>query len=204
MHAPSFDSHGFPGSVCCSFQTASCRLSIDKREARRQPARLDYSMYPSYPCFKRCNDLAVQFAVPERHVVRHILDCTEGEENLRCKAAANVLIAQVKSVGGLMSRHRIQVESIGYNEMGVTLFLPPPPCPAPKSQLFSTRKRRPFTPTLASIEEEEEQRGQLANGESRVDKVPEWITMYEYLPSDKRKAVHIMPNVKAASLKLFL
>lgn len=162
-------------------------------------------MYPSYPCFKRCSDLAVQFAVPDRHVVRHILHCTEDEENLRIKAAANILIARVRSVGGLMSRHRIQVEPIGFNEMGITLFLPPPPCPAPKS-LFPTRKRKPFTPSLASIKEEESfQEAKwvgMASDKSLGDR--EWITMYEYLPSDERKTLYIMPNVQAASLKLFL
>ena len=86
--------------------------------------------------------------------MRHILDCTEDEENLRCRAAANVLIARVRSVAGLMSRHRIQVESFGSNEIGVTLFLPLPLCPAPKLKLFLTYKRKPFALTLALIREE--------------------------------------------------
>jgi hypothetical protein len=162
-------------------------------------------MYPSYPCFKRCSNLAVQFAVPERHVVRHILDCTEGEENLRGKAAANILLARVRSVGGLMSRHRIQVESIGYNEMGVILFLPPPPCPEPRPNLFPVHKRKPFRPTLALIKEEDcrQLKDQLANGGPKSVEDREWITMYEYLPSDAEKALSILPNVKAASLKSF-
>lgn len=165
-----------------------------------------HSMYPSYPSFKYCSDLAVRFAVPERHIVRHILDCTSGEENLQCKAAANILMAQIKSVGRLMSRHRIQVESIGYNEMGVTLFLPPPPCPQPKSKLFSARKRRPFTPILASIGEEDqhEQNPRLSNTGMGVNEGQEWITMYEYLPSAEKRAAQIRPNVRTASLKLFL
>ena len=163
-------------------------------------------MYPSYPCFKRCHNLAVQFAVPGPHVVRHILDCTEDEENLRCRAAANVLIARVRSVAGLMSRHRIQVESVGSNEMGVTLFLPPPPCPAPKSKLFLTRKRKPFAPTLASIREEKivqvAGRNEVRDNESFDER--DWITMYEYFPSNKRKAMYIVPDVKGAGLKHFL
>lgn len=161
-------------------------------------------MYPSYPCFKRCSDLAVQFSVPERHIVKHILDCTEGEENLRTKAAANILIARVKSVGGLMSRHRIQVESIGDNEMGVTLFLPPPPCPEPNTDFLRARKRKPFSPILASIKEESqcEMEAQSADEGRNPVKAGEWITMFEYLPSDAESA--LLPRVKAASLKLFL
>lgn len=162
-------------------------------------------MYPSYPCFKRCSDLAVQFTVPERHVVRHILNCTENEENLRGRAAANILIARIRSVAGLMSRHRIQVESVSPNEMGVTLFLPPPPCPAPKLHWFAACKRKIFTPNLAPIVEEESPcaaRGAARGDNSSDDR--DWITMYEYLPSDKRQAMYIMPNAKAASLKAFL
>ena len=161
-------------------------------------------MYPSYPCFKQCSNLAVQFSVPERHVVRHILDCTEGEENLRSKAAANILIARVRSVGGLMSRHRIQVESIGDNEMGVTLFLPPPPCPEPKTDFFRARKRKPFRPILALIKEENhrELEGQSANEGRNPVKAREWVTMFEYLPGDTERA--LLPKVKATSLKLFL
>lgn len=161
-------------------------------------------MYPSYPCFKRCSDLAVQFSVPERHIVRHILDCTEGEENLRSKAAANILLARVRSVGGLMSRHRIQVESIGDNEMGVTLFLPPPPCPEPNTDFFHARKRKPFSPILAPIKEENhrELEAQLANEGRNSVKAREWVTMFEYLPSDAERA--LLPKVKAASLKVFL
>jgi hypothetical protein len=151
-------------------------------------------MYPSYPCFQRCSDLAVQFSVPERHVVRHILNCTEGEENLRSKAAANILIARVRSVGGLMSRHRIQVESLGDNEMGVTLFLPPPPCPEPKTDFSRASKRKAFSPTLAPIKEENHRE---LEAQSR-----EWVTMFEYLPSDAERT--LLRKVKAASLKLFL
>lgn len=163
-------------------------------------------MYPSYPSFRRCSDLAVQFAVPERHVVEHILNCTEDEENLRFRAAGNILYARVRSLARLMSRHRIQVESISFNEIGVTLFLPPPPCPAPSSKFSANLKRKSFIPSLAPIKEGETPQV-LRKTKLRDNKFPndrDWITMYEYLPSEKRRALYVVPDVEKAGLRMFI
>ena len=90
--------------------------------------------------------------------------------------------------------------------MGVTLFLPPPPCPALKLKLFLTRKRKPFAPTLALIREETiiqvAGRNEVRDNESFDER--DWITMYEYFPSNERKAMYIVPDVKEAGLKHFL
>ena len=177
-------------------------LGTDKLQKCPEPLRCRFSMYPSYPSFRRYSDLAVQFAVLERHVVKHILDCTENKENLRFRAAGNILSARVRSLASLMSRHRIQVESINSNEIGITLFLPPPPCPAPKSKLFATYKRTPFTPSLALIRDEETPQGLRKTKPRNDDR--DWITMYEYLPSEKRRAFYVAPDDEKESMKRFI
>lgn len=137
-------------------------------------------MYPSYPKYKCVGDLAVRFAVPNKHIVNHILRHSEDEERLRYRAAGNVLFRRVDRLASLLSRHRIQIDedTLDRNELGIIMFLPPPPCPPPKSTRFSPFKRtRPAASRLETIYEVEE---------DPEPNVPVWITLYEYLPSDKR------------------
>jgi len=89
-------------------------------------SKFKHEMYPSFPNYERVTDLAIRFAVPDKPIVIKILqDCEE--ENLRLKVAATILYDRVKRLSRLMSRHRVQIESVGWNELGVALFLPPPP-----------------------------------------------------------------------------
>jgi hypothetical protein len=135
-------------------------------------------MYPSYPSHRRHTDLSVQFGVPSQKIVQRILDDSLDYENLRRRAAANVLFPHIDCLARLMSRHRIQIEEISSNELGITLFLPPPPCPPPKSKPFSKFKRAVLRkckmPTF------------IEKSFAEVQATGEWITMYHYVPADEQ------------------
>jgi hypothetical protein len=142
-------------------------------------------MLPSYPGFRRHGDLAVQFAVPSQRVVRRILrDINEDEDDNqpRFKAAANLLHPHIKCLARLMSRYRVIVDVLNKNELGVTLFLPPPPCPPPNSTIFSPYTRlKMFQPRLETITEEIS--AEMGNLQSNQE--GDWTTTYQYIPSDQ-------------------
>jgi hypothetical protein len=154
-------------------------------------------MYPSYPGYTRHNDLSIRFAVPNQHIVRIILQHCEDEDNLQFRAAGNTLYPRVRELARLMSRHRIQLTTTGTNELGVTLFLPPPPCPAPK-RIFAKlcphfRRPKAYAPRLETIEEGPEE--DLLGGE--------WITLYEYMPVEpKRRAMYVVSDERCGSIRL--
>lgn len=138
------------------------------------------TMYPSYPAFTRAqySDLAIQFAVPNQHVVEQILSDSEQNDNLRVKVAAQVLRGQVSSLARLLRRRRVKIRPFRYNQTAVTLFLPPPPCPEPNTRL--SRRSCKFVPQLAMIHED--------NGENQdldASDGTKWITMYDYMPRRK-------------------
>jgi hypothetical protein len=139
-------------------------------------------MYPSYPAFVRaqCHDLAVEFAIPNKRVAEQILNDSNQDENLRVKAAAQILMRQVSSLARIMRRRRVKVHPLGHNDLAVTLFLPPPPCPEPKTKALS-RRIRGFVSKLATIVEEP--RSDELDGTT-------WITMFNYMPK-KRKSTHM-------------
>jgi hypothetical protein len=142
-------------------------------------------MYPSYPSYEPHTSLAIRFAVPAQRVVERILRDSENLENLQLLAAANVLFPQINDLARLMSRHRIQLEDVSANQLGVTLFLPPPPCPPPKSTRFARLVRpRMRKSSLKTIVEESPIDSEEHNGKA-TNTVDEWITLYEYLPSKR-------------------
>jgi hypothetical protein len=154
-------------------------------------------MYPSYPGYTRHDHLSIRFAVPNQQIVRIILNHCEDEDNLRFRAAGNTLYPRVRELARLMSRHRIQLTTMKTSELGVTLFLPPPPCPAPKSILarLCPRLRRPkaYSPQLETIEE----------GPEEDPPEGEWITLYEYMPVDmKRRVMHVVSDEPCGSIRL--
>jgi hypothetical protein len=154
-------------------------------------------MYPSYPSYTRHTNLSIRFAVPDQHVVMSILRHCEDENNMRFRAAGNTLYPRVRQLARLMSRHRIQLATINTHELGITLFLPPPPCPPPKSTLAKLfpRFRRPktFTPRLETIDE---------GPEGNISK-EKWITLYEYIPIDwKRRAMYVVSEECYGSIRL--
>ena len=147
-------------------------------------------MYPSYPGYARHTDLSIRFAVPNQHIVRIILQHCEDENNLRFRAAGNTLYPRVRELARLMSRHRIQLTAMKTSELGVTLFLPPPPCPPPKSIL---KRLRAYVPQLETINEDSEE--DVPKGE--------WITMYEYMPVDsKLRAMYVASGERYGSIRL--
>jgi hypothetical protein len=186
------------GSRSCLVYTVrvGIRAHIWVRESNVRKSAIS-SMYPSYPGYTRHTNLSIQFAVPNQHIVRIILQHCEDEDNLRFRAAGNTLYPRVRELARLMSRHRIQLTTMKTSELGVTLFLPPPPCPAPKSILakLCTRFRRPkaYSPQLETIEEGSEE--DLPEGE--------WITLYEYMPIDsKRRAMYVVSDEYCGSIRL--
>jgi hypothetical protein len=127
------------------------------------------SKYPSYPGYVPYSDLSIRFSVPNQRVVQRLLQHCEQTENIRLLAAGNTLYPQVKRLARLMARYRIQVDEITANELGITLFLPPPPCPPPKSKVAQLgRKIRQHLSAPAT------DMGSLS---------PRWVTLYEYLPT---------------------
>ncbi|KAF2849425.1 hypothetical protein T440DRAFT_479967 [Plenodomus tracheiphilus IPT5] len=142
-------------------------------------------MYPSYPSYEPHTSLAIRFAVPAQRVVERILRDSENLENLQLLAAANVLFPQIKSLARLMSRHRIQLQEIKPNELGITLFLPPPPCPPPKSARFvHFIRRKMHKPSLDTIVEESPI--DSLKCDKAMDVTDDWVTLYEYLPFKRR------------------
>jgi hypothetical protein len=138
-------------------------------------------MYPSYPSHSRHTDLSVRFSVPNQRIVERILEDSLNDENLKLKAAANVLFPHIDCLSRLMSRHRIQVETISHNQLGVTLFLPPPPCPPPRSNIFSRLKRMVSCgPSLDAVIKSTFDEDESSPAES------EWITLYRYVPVDRQ------------------
>jgi hypothetical protein len=153
-------------------------------------------MYPSYPSYTRHTNLSIRFSVPNQHVVKSILQHCENEDDLRFRAAGNTLYPRVRELASIMSRHRIQLATMKTNELGVTLFLPPPPCPPPKStvaKLFPRfRRRKAYVSQLETIDEvsEDPSKG-------------EWITLYEYIPVDwKRRAMYVVSDERYGSIRL--
>ena len=105
--------------------------------------------YPRYPEYIPHTELSIRFSVPDARVIKRLLAHCEEEENLRFKAAGNALYPHVKTLSRLLSRHRIQVERTTANELGVTLFLPPPPCQEPKHKIIA-RLRKKFLKNVRS------------------------------------------------------
>ena len=135
-------------------------------------------MYPSYPAFVRaqCYDLAVEFAIPNKSVAEQILNDSNQDKDLRVKAAAQILMRQVSSLARIMRRSRVKVHPLGHNELAVTLFLPPPPCPEPKAKALS-RRICGFVSKLTTILEEP--------WSDELDGTT-WITMFNYMPKKRR------------------
>jgi hypothetical protein len=145
-------------------------------------------MLPSYPSFRYHGVLAVQFAIPSQHVVKRVLrDMNEDEDDNqpRLKAAANLLHPHIKCLARLMSRYRVIIDKLNPNELGVTLFLPPPPCPPPKSRIFSLCERlKVFRPRLETITEEVS--AEIGSPQSvQGAREAEWTTTYQYLPTEQ-------------------
>jgi len=150
-------------------------------------------MYPSYPEFRWQSDIALKFAVPNNSIVLKILDDSEQDENLRVLAAGNLLCKRVTKLAELMSRHRIQVKSMEHNELGITLFLPPPLCPPPGNLMGKLKKFTQILKTIVEQPREEEtvektfdRAGREVPQAESAEKDSEWVTLYEYLPADKR------------------
>lgn len=126
---------------------------------------------PSYPKYKRLGDLAVRFTVPNQAIADLIFQHSNAEFNLRLRAAGNILYPRIQRLARILGRHRIQIDemSAAPNEMCITMFLPPPPCPAPKPGMFRKFKRHKLpSPGLATIQEGDETDADV------------WITLYEY------------------------
>ena len=90
-------------------------------------------LYPRYPAYIPHTESSIRFSVPDARVIERLLTHCEDEENMRLKAAGNSLYPHVKMLSRLLSRHRIEVERATANELGITLFLPPPPEPKQKT-----------------------------------------------------------------------
>jgi hypothetical protein len=140
---------------------------------------------PSYPRYRRLGHLAVRFTVPNQAIADRIYEHSRIHEtqneifNPRLLAAGNILYPRVQRLTRLLERHRIQIDDMpaGSNEMCITMFLPPPPCPPPKLRMFDkfTRPELP-APGLATIQEKDE----IA--------VDDWITLYNYQPSQSARS----------------
>jgi hypothetical protein len=151
-----------------------------------------FTMYPSYPSYRRHADLAIQFSVPNKDMVKRILSHRSQDIHLRQKAAGNVLHNRVGKLASVLSRHRIQIKKLNSNELGVILFLPPPPCPKPNLHLIPQKKRN-FKPQLATIFESQDNGHE--NLASQLEE-EQWITLYEYLPRQGKRALHSCDSLK--------
>lgn len=89
------------------------------------------TMYPSYPAYTRHSKLSIWFAVPNKHIVKVILQHCKDEDNLRLKAAGNTLYPRIWELARIMSCYCIQLTAVKNNKLGVTFFLPLLPCPPP-------------------------------------------------------------------------
>ena len=142
-------------------------------------------MIPSYPSYTRRTNQSIQFAVPNKAVVKKILQHSEDDENPRLRAAGNTLYPRVRSLARLMSQHRIQLETIGTSELGITLFLPLSLYPPPKSTFAKLcpcfKKPKAYKPKLWTISETQE--------DTWIDG---WGTTYEDLGMDsRRRAIYV-------------
>ena len=136
-------------------------------------------MCSSYPGFEWVNDLSIKFRVPGKKIVYKIIQDSE-DRSLRKRSAGQALSGRLRKIAGLLSRHRICIESISAHELEIVLFLPPPPCPPPKmftkftSRLGSLLRRRDDTP---------------------LEKNTEWVTLYDYIPGYKHDRYASLGNV---------
>lgn len=158
-------------------------------------------MSPSYPSFESVSDLAISFTIPEKHIVCKILKDSEEDENLNIKATGLILYRQVRELARLMSRHRVQIVSSGRNELEVTLFLPPPPCPPPNTGTIWKKQYKQQLQTIKEVPEEHDTQGpsateKLGKGEGVTHSERVWITLYEYMPNltRKRDAMYASPS----------
>jgi hypothetical protein len=149
-------------------------------------------MYPSFPSFEQISDLSIGFMVPNKRIVRKILRHSDEEEQLRIKAAGVVLFHKVNSLSYMISRHRICVELVRRNELAITLFLPPPPCPPPKQVQKLHHAQNPET-TQLRVDDDDLKLVRTATEEVRNEDTTsnsEWITLYQYVPADRRHAMY--------------
>jgi hypothetical protein len=143
-------------------------------------------MYPLYPLHHQHTALSVRFAVPSPKLAKRILNDGVDHDSLRIRAAANLLFPHIECLARLMSRYRIQIVDVDHNQLGVTLFLPPPPCPAPNSTQFTrpvrVTVRRPQLDTIIEEPQEEE------SYDSKKEQQSEWMTLYKYVPVEARQS----------------
>jgi hypothetical protein len=136
----------------------------------------------SYPSYHVLSDLAIQFTIPNRRIVKKIIKDVRNDENLRIQQAGLLLFDKVESLRSTLARYRVQVEPVEIrNELQITLFLPPPPCPPPKPNRVPRRAQtEKFEPILYAISKDGR------NAEERADTCSdgfeeEWITLYHYV-----------------------
>jgi hypothetical protein len=131
------------------------------------------SYYPRYPDYIPHTEHSIRFAVPDERVIKRLLTHCEEQENMRIKAAGNALYPHVKTLSRLLSRYEIQVERTTSNELGVTLFLPPPPCLEPKQRSISRLKRKILRNVLSTHQRVHEQ----SAADSTRSRSPKWVTL---------------------------
>lgn len=120
----------------CTIKYCTCQIVFNKNLLRMNP------LYPRYPAYIPHSESSIRFSVPDERVIKRLLAHCEDEENMRLKAAGNVLYPHVKTLSRLLSRYKIEVERATTNELGITLFLPRPPCPEPKQKTIARLRHK--------------------------------------------------------------
>ena len=130
------------------------------------------SFYPRYPEYLPHTDHSIRFSVPDERVIRRLLAHCEEEENMRRKAAGNALYPHVETLSCLLSRYRILVERTTANELGITLFLPLPPCPEPQRKTITRLVRKTLDYVRSSYQSIARERTTPTQLRS-----PKWVTV---------------------------
>lgn len=132
--------------------------------------------YPSYPAYKLHPEFSIQFSIPSHNLVQRIFQHRQQDQIMRLKAAGNLLCTHIKSAARIMTCHRVQTRAISKNEMGITIFLPPP-----NTNIF-TRVGRKLQ--LYLTKSNKRSAGAFV--------VPgHWVPLFNRLSTEKRHAVYI-------------
>lgn len=117
-----------------------------------------------------------------------ILKDAEEEGNLRRKVTRAILYERVRRLASFLSRQRIRIRPATENELEVILFLLPLVGLLLKPRVLQEGKtRKGFNPHLETIKETLEELEEVGVVDYAVE---EWITLYEYLPTEKRHAMY--------------
>lgn len=128
-------------------------------------ADMNHTMLPSYPNYEWVDELSIQFWVPGRLIVNKITKDSK-DKVLRRRTAGKFLLGRLETIAALLSRHRICIKYMSSRQLEVIMFLPPPPCPAPKA-ICLPLKRHHRGPLLAKSDENHIKL--------------EWITLFDYM-----------------------